>query len=80
MMQYRENPNLCAAVSCETKSKHKKQSNIIIPVVASVAGAIVLIAAASLIVFLVLKRRPKGIYTSNLVSQKSRIQYFISEI
>ncbi|KAK0597755.1 hypothetical protein LWI29_028339 [Acer saccharum] len=66
------NPNLCATVSC--KNNIKKKSNIVVPVVASVAGSILLIAAA-LAIFLILKRRPKdGKVGTELVSNVSHIE------
>ena len=40
-----ENPNLFSSVSCTTEQK-KKKTNIIVPIVASVGGLFLLLAAA----------------------------------
>ena len=48
-----ENPNLCSSVSCTTEQK-KKKTNIIVPIVASVGGLFLLLAAVG--IFWIIKK------------------------
>ena len=50
-----ENPNLCSSVSCTTEQKKKKKkTNIIVPIVASVGGLFLLLAAVG--IFWIIKK------------------------
>ena len=54
-----ENPDLCASLSCETKTSKKKKSNVAIPIAASVGGLVILMLIA-VIIYVVLKRQKKA--------------------
>ncbi|GMN37093.1 hypothetical protein TIFTF001_006534 [Ficus carica] len=71
-----ENPDLCASVSCETKTSKKKKSNVAIPIAASVGGLVILMLIA-VIIYVVLKRQKKAGSddTDSLDSKKRHFTY-----
>lgn len=62
------NPSICAAGACEelsqTKSKKKKLPGFVIPLVASLAGLILIATISAAILFIFIRKKKQGILLS----------------
>lgn len=75
------NPNICAAGACEelaqNKSKKKKLPGFVIPLVASLAGLILVVTISAAILFIFMRKKKQGMFLSYVTCFLSLHEMFI---